>query len=103
LPRSIPYYLTFDVDVLDPQSAPATGTPVPGGLSYYQALELLDFAYQNFDIVGVDFVEVARSGLRANATAGIVAQFLLRFLLAQGKFKALSGVLREPLADPAPR
>jgi len=34
-------YLTFDIDCLDPAFAPGTGTPVCGGLSSYQALEII--------------------------------------------------------------
>jgi len=34
-------YLTIDVDGFDPAIMPATGTPEPGGLSWYEALALL--------------------------------------------------------------
>ena len=36
-----PVYLTFDIDCLDPAFAPGTGTPVCGGLTTHQALEIL--------------------------------------------------------------
>ena len=36
-----PAYLTFDIDCLDPSNAPGTGTPVCGGLTSYQAIEIL--------------------------------------------------------------
>ena len=36
-----PVYLSFDIDGLDPAFAPGTGTPVPGGLASWQALELV--------------------------------------------------------------
>jgi agmatinase len=36
-----PVYLSFDIDALDPAFAPGTGTPVPGGLASWQALELI--------------------------------------------------------------
>ena len=36
-----PVYLSFDIDALDPAFAPGTGTPVPGGLATWQALELV--------------------------------------------------------------
>lgn len=52
-------YLTFDVDALDISTMPATGTPVPGGLSYQQALDLLQAVAQNKNLVAGDFVELS--------------------------------------------
>ena len=51
-------YLTFDIDCLDPSFAPGTGTPVCGGLSTYQALEIIR-ALEGINLVGMDVVEVA--------------------------------------------
>lgn len=51
-------YLTFDIDCLDPAFAPGTGTPVSGGLTTAQALDAIR-SLGNFDIVGMDVVEVA--------------------------------------------
>ena len=53
-----PAYLTFDIDCLDPSYAPGTGTPVCGGLTSYQALEILR-GLAGINIVGMDIVEVA--------------------------------------------
>lgn len=55
---NMPCYLTFDVDCLDPAFAPGTGTPVPGGLSNIQALEIIR-ALPGINLVGMDVVEVA--------------------------------------------
>lgn len=52
-------YLTFDVDGLDVSIMPATGTPEPGGLSYNQALELLEAVSRRKNVVAADFVELA--------------------------------------------
>lgn len=52
-------YLTFDIDGLDPAHAPATGTPVPGGLEWFYALELIRELASNKIIVGADIVEVS--------------------------------------------
>ncbi len=52
-------YLTFDVDGLDPSIMPATGTPEPGGLSYEQALELMQAVAEKKNIVAADFVELS--------------------------------------------
>ncbi len=61
-----PVYVTFDIDALDAAVMPATGTPVPGGLSYLLALEILKRASQEGTIVGGDLVELApMAGLHA--------------------------------------
>lgn len=52
-------YISFDIDGLDPQYCPQTGTPVPGGLSYNQAVQLIELASKKFNIIGFDLVEVA--------------------------------------------
>ncbi|MCP4044465.1 MAG: agmatinase, partial [Gammaproteobacteria bacterium] len=51
-------YLTFDIDCLDPAYAPGTGTPVCGGLSSFQALEIIR-GLSGINLVGMDVVEVA--------------------------------------------
>lgn len=53
-----PVYLTFDIDCLDPSYAPGTGTPVCGGLTSHQAMEIMR-GLTGIDIVGMDIVEVA--------------------------------------------
>ncbi len=52
-------YVTIDADALDPSVMPATGTPEPGGLSYYDVISLLREAAKKRNIVGLDVVEVA--------------------------------------------
>jgi agmatinase len=74
-----PAYLTFDIDCLDPAFAPGTGTPVPGGLSSAQALDILR-GFVPLNIVGMDVVEVApaydHSEITALAAAHIAAEML---------------------------
>ena len=64
LPEDFPelVYVSFDVDGLDPAIMPATGTPVPGGLAYYQALHLVEHALKGRKCVGLDVVELAPDG-----------------------------------------
>ncbi|WP_170365049.1 agmatinase [Ruegeria arenilitoris] len=64
LPEDFPelVYVSFDVDGLDPSLMPATGTPVPGGLGYYQALHLVEHALKGRRCVGFDVVELAPDG-----------------------------------------
>ncbi len=61
LPEDFPedVYVSFDVDGLDAAIMPATGTPVPGGLGYYQALSLVRSALKGRRCVGIDVVELA--------------------------------------------
>ncbi len=54
-----PVYISFDVDALDPSVMPGTGTPEPGGLSYYQALEILKAIIARGPVVGFDLTELA--------------------------------------------
>jgi agmatinase len=51
-------YVTFDIDCLDPAYAPGTGTPVCGGLSTWQAKEIIR-RLEGIDLVGMDVVEVS--------------------------------------------
>lgn len=83
LPTDIPYYVSFDVDCLLPACAPETGSPVPGGLDFYQGLDLLEHVAARFTLAGADFVEVASArGGGANLAAGIVARYLLALMLS---------------------
>ena len=51
-------YLTFDLDGLDPSIMPSTGTPEPGGLSWYGVLELIKEVAKKKKIIGADVVEL---------------------------------------------
>jgi agmatinase len=72
-------YLTFDIDCLDPAYAPGTGTPVCGGLSSFQALEIIR-GLPGINLVGMDIVEVAPAydvgEVTALAGATLAAEFL---------------------------
>lgn len=58
LPQKV--YLSWDIDGLEPTLCPHTGTPVPGGLSFNQAVSLLDGVVRaGKTIVGLDLNEVA--------------------------------------------
>ena len=51
-------YLTLDVDGLDPSIVPATGTPEPGGLGWYEVLALLQAVASQKHVVAMDLVEL---------------------------------------------
>lgn len=55
-------YVSFDVDGLSPDNCPSTGTPVPGGLSYSEAVYLLSRVVESGRrIIGFDLTEVSPS------------------------------------------
>lgn len=63
-----PVYLSFDIDALDPAFAPGTGTPVPGGLANWQALEFVR-GLGALNLIGMDLVEVSPPFDHAEITA----------------------------------
>jgi agmatinase len=52
-------YITIDVDGMDPAIMPATGTPEPGGLSWYEILALLRATISRRQVVACDLVELS--------------------------------------------
>lgn len=54
-----PVYISIDVDGLDPAIMPATGTPEPGGLSWYEILALLRATITRHNVVACDVVELS--------------------------------------------
>ena len=52
-------YITFDLDAFDPSIMPATGTPEPGGLDWYQAINYLREIFEHKNVIGFDIVELA--------------------------------------------
>jgi N1-aminopropylagmatine ureohydrolase len=61
LPAGFPsnVFFTVDVDGIDPSVLPATGTPVPGGLGWYQTLALFESVARQRRIIGFDVMEFA--------------------------------------------
>lgn len=83
-----PLYITFDIDALDAHIMPATGTPVPGGMSYPRALEILRHACDAAGkVVGMDLVEFAPiPGFHAyDFTAAQLAAKMLNYALSGTK------------------
>jgi agmatinase len=58
LPKKV--YISFDIDGLDPKLCPNTGTPVPGGLQFWEAIHLIEMVVESGrQIVAFDINEVA--------------------------------------------
>jgi len=51
-------YLTIDLDGFDPSIVPATGTPLPGGLLWYETLAFLELLFKSRKVTGFDVVEL---------------------------------------------
>jgi len=69
LPQTI--YLSWDIDGLDPTLCPGTGTPVPGGLTWNEAIGLLRAVRRSGKrIVGLDLCEVSPRDEEWDANVG---------------------------------
>ncbi len=51
-------YITIDLDGFDPSICPATGTPEPGGLMWYESLAFFKKVFEQKNVVGFDIVEL---------------------------------------------
>jgi agmatinase len=80
-------YLTLDIDGLDPSLVPHTGTPEPGGLSWYEVLALIRAVAAKRRIVGMDLVEVCGSPGSVRSS----------FLAAKLIYKTLAYVFRDQI------
>lgn len=85
LPNDV--YLSWDIDGLDPTLCPSTGTPVPGGLSWNEAIGLLRAIRRaGKRIVGLDLCEVSPGETEwdANVGARLLYKMIGFALLTQG-------------------
>jgi agmatinase len=62
-------YLSIDIDVLDPGTAPGTGTPEPGGLLPRELLRAVRRIVGSVHLAGMDVVEVSPPYDHAEVTA----------------------------------
>jgi agmatinase len=79
-------YISFDVDAFDPALVPSTGTPEPGGLTWYPVLKLLRRVFRERTVHAADVVELA-------PTPGLHAP---DFLVAKLVYKMLGYRFRQP-------
>lgn len=73
-------YITIDLDAFDPSIMPSTGTPEPGGLGWYETLELLKRVCTEKNVVGFDIVELCP--VESNWASDFLAAKLYYKLLA---------------------
>ncbi len=95
-----PVYVSFDIDAIDPSQAPGTGTPEIGGMSTWQALQMVR-ALAGLDIIGADVVEVSPpfdlGGITAYAGATLLFELACVLAPAVAKRKGRSTVFNERL------
>ena len=72
-------YITFDVDAFDCALMPSTGTPEPGGLEWYETLDILRAVCAKKTIIGADFVELAPIK-NFHAPDFLVAKLIYKFI-----------------------
>lgn len=76
LPQEV--HISFDIDGLDPSLCPGTGTPVPGGLSFNEAVHLLESVKRSGRrIVSFDLCETGKGEWDANVGARILYKLAL--------------------------
>ena len=75
-------HLSFDLDVVDPEDAPGTGTPVWGGITYREAHLAMEMLSDRAQIVAIDLVEV-NPVLDTQNMTGILAAELAQSLLGK--------------------
>lgn len=83
---SKPTYISFDIDIIDPSTAPGTGTPEIGGVTTREAQQMVRLL-RGVDIIGADVVEVSPpfdlNGM--TALAGATMMFELLCVVAEGR------------------
>lgn len=72
-------YVTIDLDAFDPALVPATGTPEPGGLTWWQVDRLLRAVCDRSEVVGFDVVELCPTPGQ-HASDFVAAKLVHRFL-----------------------
>jgi len=75
-------YLSVDIDVVDPGSAPGTGTPEPGGMTPRELLRAIRRIASSVELVGMDVVEVSPPYDQADVTAALAHRCVLEAISA---------------------
>lgn len=78
LPQKV--YISFDIDGLDPKLCPHTGTPVPGGFEFQEAIEIIKALKKSGkEIIGCDLNEVGDNEWDANVGSRVLYQLCCYF------------------------
>lgn len=80
LPSADTYYISLDMDVMDPAIAPAVNGVTFGGIDYFEATNLLKGIAARGNIVGFDVVEIAPLKDLHDQTSKLAARLILNLL-----------------------
>jgi len=75
-------YLSVDIDVVDPGSAPGTGTPEPGGILPREMLRAVRQIVGAVELVGMDVVEVSPPYDQSETTAMLAHRIVMEAISA---------------------
>jgi agmatinase len=87
-------YISVDIDVLDPGTAPGTGTPEPGGFLPRELLRAIRRIAGAVEVAGMDIVEVAPPYDHAEVTAMAANRVALELISALAAKKLAGGAIR---------
>ena len=76
------FYVSVDIDVVDPGTAPGTGTPEPGGILPRELLRAIRQIVGRVDLVGMDVVEVSPPYDQSEVTAMLAHRAVLEAISA---------------------
>jgi agmatinase len=82
MPAAERYYITFDADGLDPSIAPGVNSRSFGGVTYYEATNLLKGVAAKGKVVGMDFVEVVPGPDLDGMTSQLAARLIMNLIAA---------------------
>jgi len=91
LPENFPkkVFFTLDIDGMDPSVFPSTGTPVPGGLGWYQTLNIFESIAKAREIIGFDIMEFAPiEGFHAYDFAASLLTYKMMGIVSRSKNEA---------------
>jgi agmatinase len=83
LPEKV--YVSLDIDGLDPELCPHTGTPVPGGRTYYEIVHLMEeLVKSGKKIIGFDLSETGNNDWDANVASRILFRLCVTSGISRG-------------------
>lgn len=68
------FHCSFDLDAVDPQSAPGVGTPVPGGMTYRESHLAMEMVHDSRSLLSLEFVEVNPVLDQSNITGSLAVE-----------------------------